>query len=65
MSNERDYDLVIAKLPRTDKDGNDVTGDRIGKGGRHRKDGTYSSVVEDIRIIDDSAELYDPEPRYV
>ena len=65
MSKEKEFDYVIGKLPRKDKEGNDTTGDRIGKGGRHRKDGTYSSVVEDIQIIDDPTELYDPEPRYV
>ena len=33
MSEERDFDYVVGKLPRKDKDGNDTTGDRIGKGG--------------------------------
>ena len=45
MSEERDFDYVVGKLPRKDKDGNDTTGDRIGKGGRHRGDGTYSAVA--------------------
>lgn len=65
MSKEKEYDYVIGKLPRKDKEGKDTTGDKIGKGGRHRKDGTYSSVVEDIQIIDDPADVYDPKPRYV
>lgn len=65
MSKEKEFDYVIGKLPRKDKEGKDTTGDKIGKGGRHRKDGTYSSVVEDIQIIDDPADLYDPKPRYV
>lgn len=65
MSREKEFDYVIGKLPRTDKDGNDTTRDKIGKGGRHRADGTYSSVVEDIQIIDDPTEVYDPEPRYM
>lgn len=33
MPEERDFDYVVGKLPRRDKDGNDTTGDRIGKGG--------------------------------
>lgn len=32
MSEERDFDYVVGKLPRKDKDGNDTTGDCIGKG---------------------------------
>lgn len=46
------YDYVTAKLPRTGKDGSDITGDRPGKGGRHRADGTYSGPVFDIEIED-------------
>lgn len=65
MGKEKEFDYVIGKLPRKDKEGKDTTGDKIGKGGRHRKDGTYSSVVEDIQIIDDPADVYDPKPRYV
>ena len=45
MPEEKDFDYVVGKLPRRDKDGNDTTGDRIGKGGRHRDDGTYSAVA--------------------
>ena len=47
MPEEKDFDYVVGKLPRRDKDGNDTTGDRIGKGGRHRDDGTYSAVAYD------------------
>ena len=50
MSEERDFDYVVGKLPRKDKDGNDTTGDRIGKGGRHRGDGTYSAVAYDLTL---------------
>lgn len=32
MSEDRDFDYVVGKLPRKDKDGNDTTNDRIGKG---------------------------------
>ncbi|MBQ8240330.1 MAG: hypothetical protein IJZ38_05770 [Bacteroides sp.] len=54
MPENRDYDIVQGKLPRKDKYGQDTTGDRLGKGGRHRKDGTYSAVVYDLEIIDPS-----------
>lgn len=47
-----EFDYVTAKLPRTGKDGSDITGDRPGKGGRHRADGTYSGPVFDITIED-------------
>lgn len=46
------YDYVTAKLPRTGKDGRDITSDRIGGGGRHRADGTYSGPVYDISVED-------------
>lgn len=63
MPENRDYDIVRGKLPRTDKLGHDVTGDHLGKGGRHRKDGTYSAVVYDLEIIDpSSAECKETEP---
>lgn len=45
MSEEREFDYVVGKLPRKDKNGNDTTSDHIGKGGRHRDDGTYSAVL--------------------
>ena len=54
MPESRDYDIVRGKLPRTDKYGQDATGDRLGKGGRHRKDGTYSAVVYDLEIVEPS-----------
>ena len=53
MSEDRDFDYVVGKLPRKDKDGNDTTGDRIGKGGRHRDDGTYSAVAYDLQVVDE------------
>lgn len=47
-----DFDYVTAKLPRIGKDGADITGDRVGGGGRHRANGTYSGPVYDISIED-------------
>lgn len=59
MPENRDYDIVRGKLPRTDKLGRDVTGDFLGKGGRHRKDGTYSAVVYDLEIVAPSSVEYE------
>lgn len=64
MPEDRDYDIVVGKLPRKDKDGKDTTGDKIGRGGRHREDGTYSSVVYDIELVDNLPERNEPEPYY-
>lgn len=64
MAEDRDYDYVVGKLPRKDKDGKDTTSDRIGKGGRHREDGTYSSVVYDIEVVDKPPVQGEPTPYY-
>ena len=56
MPEKRDYDLAIYKVPRKDKNGNDITGDKVGAGGRHREDGTYSGVAYDAEILDEEAE---------
>lgn len=56
MPEERDYDLAVYKVPRKDKNGNDITGDKVGAGGRHRGDGTYSGVAYDPEILDEEAE---------
>lgn len=52
MPDERDFDYGICKIPRKDKDGNDISNDRIGRGGRHRSDGTYSGPVYDVEVVD-------------
>lgn len=57
---DRDYDYVFGKLPRKDKDGKDTTGDKIGKGGRHREDGTFSSMAYDLKVVD--RDLTQPVP---
>lgn len=56
MPEDRDYDLAIYKVPRKDKDGRDITGDKIGPGGRHRGNGTYSGVAYDPELLDENAE---------
>ena len=50
MPERRAYDLVVYKVPRRDKNGKDITGDKVGAGGRHRGDGTYSGVAYDPEI---------------
>lgn len=44
----RDYDRVIAKMPRYDKEGHDVTGDKMGPGGRRKDDGRQSVQAYDF-----------------
>ena len=65
MPKEKDFDYVVGKLPRRDKDGNDTTGDRIGKGGRHRDDGTYSAVAYDLEVVDEDPTKKAPEPTVI
>lgn len=49
----QDFDWIVAKLPRKDKNGNDTSYDKLGIGGKHRKDGTFSSMPYDIEICED------------
>ena len=50
---EQDFDWIVAKLPRKDKNGNNTSYDKLGIGGKHRKDGTFSSMPYDIEICED------------
>jgi len=59
---DRDYDIVIGKVPRKDKKGNDITEDKLGAGGRHRSDGTYSGVAYDFEIINEESQLLKVTP---
>lgn len=66
MTEDREFDYVVGKLPRKDKDGNDTTSDRIGKGGRHRDDGTYSAVAYDLEVVEkDPTKIVPPEPKVI
>ena len=62
MADERDYDYVVGKLPRKDKSGNDTSGDKIGKGGRHREDGTFSGMAYDLKVVDSDPTKPTPTP---
>lgn len=53
----KDYYVVIGKVPKKDKKGNDITGDKLGAGGYRRSNGTYSGVAYDLEIIDDKTQL--------
>lgn len=46
----RDYDEY--KVKRYDKDGNDISGDKLGGRGRHRDDGTISAMAYDFEPLD-------------
>lgn len=57
---DRDYDEYKVKVKRYDKDGNDISGDKLGGGGRRRDDGTISTMAYDFEPIDsedDNSEL--------
>ena len=51
---DRDYDEYRVKVPRYDKNGEDISGDRLGGGGRHRKDGTISGMAYDFEPVEES-----------
>ena len=40
----KDYEEYKVKVPKYDKEGNEITGDKLGKGGRHRGNGTFSAI---------------------
>lgn len=67
MADNKDFDYGICKIPRVDKNGNDITNDRIGKGGRHRDDGTYSGPVYDVEMVkhDPSQPQIEYRDRYI
>ncbi len=60
MKIDQEFDIARCKVPRKDKQGNDITGDALGGGGRHRPNGTISGMAYDFEIIDES---FCPEER--
>ena len=50
MPERRDCDLAVYKVPRKDKNGNDIADDKVSAGGRHRGDGTYPGAAYDPEI---------------
>ena len=59
---EKEYDEYIVKVARYDKDGNDISGDKLGGGGRHRDDGTISAMAYDFQPLED-AEFFEREEK--
>lgn len=51
---DRDYEEYKVKVPKHDKEGNDITSDKLGKGGRHRDDGTFSGMAYDFQPLEGS-----------
>lgn len=52
----KDYDEYKVKVPRKDKNGKDITKDKLGGGGRHREDGTISGMSYDFEPLDPNKE---------
>lgn len=51
-NDDSDYRYVLGKVPKVDKNGNDISDDKLGSGGTRRDDGTLSSLVSDLQEID-------------
>ncbi|MGC0252621.1 hypothetical protein [Pseudactinotalea sp. Z1748] len=47
MDSDEDHDLFVVKASRRSKDGDDISSDRPGPGGRRREDGTLSAQFHD------------------
>ena len=56
MNNEADFDEYRCKVPRTDRDGNDITGHRLEPGGRRRDSGTLSALAYDFEPVERSSQ---------
>ena len=52
----KDYDEYKVKVPKKDKNGKDITKDKLGGGGRHREDGTISGMAYDFEPLDSNKE---------
>lgn len=51
-----DYVVVKGKVRKRDKDGNDISADKLGSGGRRREDGTLSAQVYDLVELTEDTE---------
>lgn len=49
-----DYNVVKGKVRKRDKDGNDISTDKLGPGGRRREDGTLSAQVYDLELVEET-----------
>jgi len=57
-----DYDIVVGKLARRKKNGEDISDDTLGPGGRRNEKGEFSALVQDIQIVDRN-EIDSPKDR--
>lgn len=53
MQDDEDFYRVKGRLPKRDKNGNEITSDSLGSGGARRDDGTLSAMVTDLEIQGD------------
>lgn len=53
MADGDDFLRVVGKIPKRDKEGNDITGDKLSAGGLRRADGTISAMVYGLKIQGD------------
>ena len=56
-----DYVVVKGKVRKRDKDGNDISADKLGTGGRRREDGTLSAQVYDLVELTEDTEDGEPD----
>lgn len=54
QNEERDFDWVRGKVPRYNQDGDDISDEELGAGGRRREDGKLAGLAYDL-------EYYDPD----
>lgn len=53
MQDDKDFYRVKGRLPKRDKNGNEINSDSLGSGGARRDDGTLSAMVTDLEIQGD------------
>ena len=54
-----DYVVVKGKLPKRDKDGNDISVDKLSTGGYRMEDGSLLALVRDLEIAEDKDDELD------
>ena len=63
MSENKEFDWGVCKVPRNGKRGEDITNDVLQGGGRHRKNGTFSGQAFDIELVDNDPRKENEELR--
>lgn len=62
MDDAEDFMRVEGKVPRRDKDGNDITNQSLGSGGARRDDGTLSALAYDLEPLSEGDESPTQQP---